>query len=234
MKPVFALDTSGKTASVCIRLGQNTLFDTTIDEGLTHSETLLPLVQKAFAATGLLPSQVGLWAATIGPGSFTGLRIGLSMLKGLALPFNKVPAVGVSTLEALAAACGLDGTVVTALDARRGELYWAAFEIAGTNVQRLVADTAGPAGDIAKNIDLNAKSVFFVGDGAEICYNTFTSYGGVVRSGNLAAVSVACGAAAVAVQLQVQQQAVPSSLLQPQYLRLSQAERQRALGLANI
>lgn len=210
--------------------GELPLFDATLDEGLTHSETLLPLVQRAFAEGGLSPQDISLWAATTGPGSFTGLRIGLSLLKGLALPTG-TPAAGVSTLEAVARASGLQGTVVAALDARRSEVYWAAFE-GGASLRRLTPDRAGPVTEIMNYIDLASTPVFFVGDGDKICYNTFNCYKGVEKPSAAPVFSVACGAAHVALRLQQLQQTIAPALLQPQYLRLSQAERQRAASLS--
>ncbi len=72
---IVAVDASGKAAGVCVLAGGAVLFEETLPQGLTHSQTLLPLVQKALAATGLVPQSVGAWAVTAGPGSFTGLRI---------------------------------------------------------------------------------------------------------------------------------------------------------------
>lgn len=226
MNTLFAVDSSGKTAGVCVLQDGAVLYERTLDEGLTHSETLLPLVQRALAATGLAPALVDTWAVTAGPGSFTGLRIGMALVKGLAFP-SKAPAVPVSTLEALAWGCGLRGTVVTALDARRGEVYWAAFSC-GDKVERLTPDAAENVACMAKIVQSAPAPVYFVGDGAEICYNQYNCGTNVRRPGGGQSMSIARGAAFLAQWVMAHGGPAPAEDMQPRYLRLSQAERERA------
>ena len=107
--------------------------------GLTHSETLLPMIDTALRTCGLTCADIGLYGVNAGPGSFTGLRIGLAAVKGLAFP-GSVPCAPVSTLEALAASHVGTGTVLCALDARRGQVYAAAFDLA--THARLLEDEA--------------------------------------------------------------------------------------------
>ncbi len=232
MKTVVALDSSGKTAGVCVLQDGSILYEKTLTEGLTHSETLLPLLETALASCGLSSGDVTLYAVTAGPGSFTGLRIGAALVKGLALPFG-TPVVPVSTLEALAMAISFDGVVVPALDARRGEVYWAAFD-RRNGCLRLASDTVGPAADIAECLAGTAAPIFFVGDGAEICYNMFT-YGQAGVSAGKATLApaappppIARGAALVAAAQQNAGNLPSAAALRPVYLRLSQAEREKA------
>ena len=111
---ILAIDTAGKTAAVAVMRDDTLLYEMASNTGLTHSETLLPMVDTA---------------VTNGPGSFTGLRIGLAAVKGLAFA-AKTPCAGVSTMAALAyGVCG-EGTVIGAQDARRGQVYWAGFDLA--------------------------------------------------------------------------------------------------------
>lgn len=220
---LFALDASGKTASVCVMRDGSVLYEQELNEGLTHSATLLGLAQTAFKQTALAPAQVGLFAVTAGPGSFTGLRIGLSLVKGLALP-NNTPVAPVSTLWAHALAAGHEGTILAALDARRSEVYWAAFSCNQKGgCLRLTQDAAGPAAELPAAFSPPAgQPLFLVGDGAELCYNVFTS-GQVVQTKH----SVAHGAALAAAQLGLSA-AVSPGAARPVYLRLSQAQRERA------
>ena len=223
MSLIFALDSSGKTASTCITQGENTLYSELVAEGLTHSETLLPLIERSFSAVKLTPQDIDAFAVAAGPGSFTGLRIGLSLAKGLCFA-HTTPLVPLSTLEAMALATQKKGVIVPALDARRGEVYWAAFHIAD-RCERLVPDTASPAKEALQFIQAQDEPVILVGDGARLCYTECDcNHEVLVESSPL---PIACGAATGAAQLlragakAVAEQAVPV------YLRLSQAERER-------
>ena len=125
----LAVDSAGKAAGIAILRDEALIYESYLDAGLTHSETLLPMLKSALAATGIAPAEINLYAVSAGPGSFTGLRIGMALAKGLALP-NQTPCIGVSTLEALALSVFVPqgSIVVAAEDARRGEVYYAAFE----------------------------------------------------------------------------------------------------------
>lgn len=228
---ILALDASGKTAGICLTQNGKQLYSKTLCEGLTHSETLLPLVQQGLAACGLTVAQIDLYAITNGPGSFTGLRIGIALIKGLAMVHN-TPVVGVSTLHALAAGCTLNGTIVAALDARRGEVYWAAFKRENGHLTRLTPDTAGPVEQIAEYGFFSNSPVFFIGDGAKICYTSFKLCSGIQNAPPAASLGIAQGAAFLAENRTAEQEKNTSaSQLVPVYLRLSQAERERKARL---
>lgn len=221
---ILALDSSGKTAGVCIMQGQQVLYHKVLDQGLTHSETLLPLAAEAMAICQLTPADISLYAVTVGPGSFTGLRIGLSIIKGLALP-HSTPVAAVSTLEAHARGCGQNGVIIPALDARRKEVYWAAFARSeNDDCSRLSPDAAQSAISLREFVTNLSKPFFFVGDGAQICYNELDI---TVPAGGIVASSPALGAAKAAFFVPAQ----PAGDVALQYLRLSQAERERAARL---
>lgn len=226
---LLALDSSGKTASVCLLRDGTVLHEALLDKGLTHSETLLPLVRQVLADAGLAVSGVDVLAVTGGPGSFTGLRIGMALAKGLALPDN-IPALAVSTLRSLAIASGQSGLVLPALDARRGEVYWAAFSCQPGVCRRLAPDDAAPASAAAawlSALPAGDSPVFWVGDGAQICYNALEP---AKAQSSLAALRypIARGTALAAYAAWQRGEAVPAAALRPRYLRLSQAERERA------
>ena len=174
----FGLDSAGRTAAVGVMRDEELLYEAFLSAGHTHSEVLMELVDGAFKATGLSPADVDLWGVCAGPGSFTGLRIGLATVKGLAL-VHKAPCAAVSTPEALAFSCPAgQGTVLAALDARRGEVYWAAFDL--ESHARLAPDAASPVKELAQFVENCKKPLFFVGDGAALCYNEYGQAPGVI------------------------------------------------------
>ncbi len=221
----FGMDTAGRTVSVALMRDGQLLYESYLDAGLTHSETLMGLVDGAFRATGLTTADVQLWGVCSGPGSFTGLRIGLAAVKGLAF-CSGAACAPVSTLEALAHGFVGEGTVVAALDARRGEVYWAAFDL-GPEHQRLTPDAAAPVDRLEDFLKNCKKPVFFVGDGAGLCYNKYDSLSGVLPC---PPALQRCRASAVCLAAEKMNQnglCVPPAQLLPSYHRLSQAERER-------
>ena len=226
---ILAVDTAGKSAAVAILRDDTLLYETQCNNGMTHSETLLPMIDTALRACGLTMEDIDLLGVTSGPGSFTGLRIGLAAVKGLAFPRETLCAP-VSTLEALGAAHTGEGTVLCALDARRAQVYSAAFDLA--THQRLMGDDARAVADLSEFVENCKKPLFFVGDGAALCYNKYSNVPGVLcvppalRGGRAAAVAL------VAKQMAERGEAVLPEALLPDYHRLSQAERERAERLA--
>ena len=220
----MGIDSAGRTASVALTRDEQLLFECTLNNGLTHSQTLMCLIDGAFKAAGLTPADVDVYGVCSGPGSFTGLRIGLAAVKGLAFA-KDTPCAPVSTLEALAQCHSGEGTVISALDARRREVYWAAFDL-GSHV-RLTPDTAGPVAGLEDFIKTCKKPLFFVGDGAALCYNEFSRLEGIIPCPTALRVPRAVGACLAAMRMQDEGQCVPPAQLLPSYHRLSQAERER-------
>ena len=226
---ILALDTAGKTAAVAVMQQDILRYETASNTGLTHSETLLPMVDTALRACGLTAAQMDLYAVTIGPGSFTGLRIGLSAVKGLAFAAN-TPCAGVSTLAALAWGMAGQGTVVGALDARRGQVYWAGFDLESHD--RLTPDAAEPVEAMENFIKACKKPLIFVGDGAALCYNRYGCVPGVLPCPAALRVARAAGVCLAAKAMAERGETCLPAALLPSYHRLSQAERQRAERLA--
>ncbi len=222
---LLAIDTAGKTAAVAVLRDEVLLYEAAANNGLTHSETLLPMVDTALKACGLRCADIDLYGVTAGPGSFTGLRIGLAAVKGMALP-RQTPCAGVSTLEALAWGMAGQGTVVGALDARRGQVYWAGFDLATHD--RLTPDAAAPVQALENFVAGCKKPLFFVGDGAALCYNRFSELPGVLPCPQPLRVLRGSGVALAARRMLQAGRTVPPAELLPDYHRLSQAERERA------
>ncbi len=226
----LAIEAAGKTASVAIIKDGALQYESFLAGGLTHSETLMPLIDSALAATKLTCAEIDLYGVTAGPGSFTGLRIGLATVKGLAF-VQDTPCAAVSTLAALAACHSGSGTVIAALDARRAQVYWAGFDLA-THTQH-TPDAAAPIEDLATFVESCKKPLIFIGDGASLCYNRYSNVEGVQNIDPILQTSRAAGVGMVAAQMHDAGNTCPPAALLPTYLRLSQAERERAARLAN-
>lgn len=226
---ILAVDTAGKTAGVALMQDGRLLYEAYFDGGMTHSETLLPMIDTALSLCKLTCADIDLYGVNAGPGSFTGLRIGLAAVKGLALP-RQTPCVPVSTLEALAACQVGSGTVLCALDARRGQVYSAAFDL--ETHARLMEDDARAADSLADFVKSCKKPLFFVGDGAYLCYNMYSEAEGVLPAPPALRGGRGVGVALTAQRMAEAGLAVPPEALLPDYHRLSQAERERAERLA--
>lgn len=226
---VLGVDTAGRTMGVAIMRDDILLYESHLATGLTHSETLMPAIDTALKSCGLTCADIDLYGVTSGPGSFTGLRIGLSTVKGLAFPAN-VPCAGVSTLEALALAHVGEGTVLPALDARRGEVYCAAFDLA--THERLMPDSAIPASALENFVIACKKPLFFVGDGSALCYTKFKDIPGVIPCPAALSAGRGAGICLAAKAMYSRGETCSPSALLPDYHRLSQAERERAERLS--
>ncbi len=230
---ILALETSAKSVSAAVVENGAVLASACQNMGLTHSVTLMPLVDSMLKNAGLTAKDMELIAAAAGPGSFTGLRIGVSAAKGLAWALE-LPCCGVSTLEAMAEnARAFEGTVICAMDARRQQIYNAVFDCHNGALERRCEDRAVAlellAGEL-KN-DKNRKKV--VGDGAKLCYNYLLEQGipcSMAPADELYQKAVGVGLAAE--RMAAEGRTVTAQELCPVYLRLSQAERERlAKGL---
>lgn len=229
---ILAIDTSSQSASCAVTEDGKLLGEFFTNVKLTHSQTILPMVENLLEQTRVPLPEIGLFAVTDGPGSFTGLRIGLSAVKGMAHALGK-GCVGVSTLEALAWNLqGLDAAVCPVLDARCSQVYTALFRSGGDFPERLAADEAVSLSELGERLKKFGERVFLVGDGAEMCYNVFKD-----RVANLTLPSPALrfprasSAALAAGRAYLRGDVLPPASLAPAYLRLPQAERERLAKL---
>ena len=170
---ILALESSAVSASVALTEDEKLVAQSFQNCGLTHSRTLLPMVENLLANCGVSLADVDAIAVAHGPGSFTGVRIGVATVKGLALGADK-PCLGVSTLEAMAwGARALGGDLCCVMDARAGQVYNALFTVEDGSVRRLCDDRAIKLTELAEEI--GEAPYFLVGDGADLCYNTINS-----------------------------------------------------------
>lgn len=225
---ILALETSAVAASVAVCEDEELIAQSFQRTGLTHSATLMPMLEDMLKNAGLTLKEMDLIAVAAGPGSFTGLRIGVSAAKGLAWPLDK-PCASVSTLEAMAwQMSGMEGIVCSAMDARRQQIYNALFELQGGKPVRLTPDRAISLEDLGTELANIKKNQIMVGDGAHLCYNAFQSYGYPVQMAppHLHFQS-AWGVARCALEQARAGQLTDAAGLVPNYHRLSQAERER-------
>ncbi|HJC40764.1 MAG TPA: tRNA (adenosine(37)-N6)-threonylcarbamoyltransferase complex dimerization subunit type 1 TsaB [Candidatus Intestinimonas pullistercoris] len=225
---ILALESSAVAASVAVSEDGALIAQSYQRSGLTHSRTLLPMCRDLLENCGLTLGEMDVVAVAAGPGSFTGLRIGVATAKGLAWPGDK-PCAGVSTLEAMAwPLAHLEGDLCAVMDARRHQVYNARFQAEGGRLLRLCPDRAISIDELAAELLSREKTQILVGDGAELCYNELTKRGLPVR---LAPPHLrwqsAWGVARAAEELARTGGLVTAAELAPVYHRLSQAERER-------
>ena len=165
---ILAIDTSAKTASAAVCDGTRLLSIYTQNVGLTQSETMLPMVDSILRDSKISVDDIDALACTTGPGSFTGVRIGVSVVKGLAFGKEKI-CIGVSSLKALSYNVdNTDALIVPVMDARADRLYCAAFEINGGKRKRVLDDDVMTVGELEQKLAAIGRDVIFVGDGRNI------------------------------------------------------------------
>ena len=222
---LLGMDTSAVAASAALWEDGRIIGESFVNVKLTHSQTILPMTQNLLNACGKDLSQVDEFAVSTGPGSFTGLRIGISAVKGMAFGANK-RCIPVSTLEALAyLLIGQECIAVAAMDARCQQVYAASFLVGRESVQRLSEDAALSIGQLWEQINNISSNLplILVGDGAQLCYNSWESDRILLAPEHLRfqRASAVCMAA-----LPHRGMSVEPAQLVPQYLRLPQAQRE--------
>ena len=230
---ILALETSAKSVSVAVTENGTLLAQAYQDRGLTHSVTLMPLLDGMLKTAGLTLDDMDIIAVAQGPGSFTGIRIGVSAAKGLAWA-KALPCCGVSTLEAMAQNLRhMDGLIVCSMDARRSQVYNAVFAAEGGQLTRLTPDRAIALSQLAEELQGDPRPKLVVGDGAALCSGFLSEAGIPCRMAPAQLVMQnAVGVALAAEEMAARGETVSARDLVPVYLRLSQAERERlAKGL---
>lgn len=226
---ILAFDGTAKVASVAVCDGSKILAYSTIDNGLTQSELLLPMAEDMLRSLKLSFSDIDAFATAVGPGSFTGVRIGVSLVKGLAFG-REVPCIEVSTLEALAESLrGLEGIVLPCMDARRGQVYSATFISDGQGLTRITEDRAIALSELKDELrQYTDKSIYICGDGYAVAKRALTDDGlKICETPALLIPESAASVALVANKKLESGDTVSDSEISPLYLRMPQAERER-------
>lgn len=218
---LLSLDSSAVTASVALTDGDRVIKSEFVNSGLTHSETLLPMVKRVMGNNEF--SSLDAVAITAGPGSFTGVRIGVATVKGIAFAGN-IPCYGVSTLEAIAYNFVNENCIVCAvMDARRLQFYNAIFKVENGTVSRLTPDRAISIDDLREELK-QYDSVIIAGDGAALCSQNIALDNCKIAADD----KIYQNALSVAKCVKNKKPIAPTALM-PVYLRQSQAERELKL-----
>ena len=222
---ILAFETSAKAASVALHDGQKLLAESYQNTGLTHSQTLMVMAEDMLKQCGYRAQDVTAVAVAAGPGSFTGVRIGVAAAKGLAWGLE-TPCYGVSTLEAMAKNFGLyDGIVCACMDARRNQVYNALFRAENGEFSRLTEDRAISLADLGEELAGLEGPVYLVGDGSQVAKAALQD--SVIAPHEHKMHQRAAGVALVAAEMIAAGVEANAESLQPNYLRLSQAEREK-------
>ncbi len=227
---ILAFESSAKAASAALLADGRLLAETYQNSGLTHSRTLMAMAENLLRGCALAPADVDALAVAAGPGSFTGVRIGVAAAKGFSWG-TRAPCRGVSTLEAMAwNAPPSDELVVPVMDARRGQVYCAAFYRRAYAVERVFPDAALSLAELGERLQPLQGGKVLVGDGAELCYNSLKdALPGLRLAPEHLRFQRAAGVALAAQDALSRGADADAASLVPNYLRMSQAERQRRL-----
>ena len=225
---ILAFETSAKAASVALHDGEKLLGESYQNTGLTHSQTLMVMAEDLLKQCGKTAADVTAVAVAEGPGSFTGVRIGVAAAKGFAWG-REIPCYGVSTLEAMAASINAwEGTVCPVMDARRSQVYNALFGANCGTYTRIRDDRAISLRELGEELQNMPKPVFLVGDGSKLCYNTLLeAVPALVLPAEHRMHQRAVGVALCALDKIARGEDGNGGSLTPNYLRLSQAEREK-------
>lgn len=226
---ILGIDSSGLVASAAIADEKNIIAEFTVNNKQTHSQTLLPMIEKVVDMSGIELEQIDAIAIAAGPGSFTGLRIGSATAKGIGLALKK-PVVSVPTLEGLAYRVSVfDGIICPLMDARRNQVYTGIYKMDKGNLVCLSEQKAVDIHEIMEELEKYDEKVIFLGDGVEVQRETIEKE--FKKEYCFAPIHLSKqSAAAVAVLGDIyfnQGKAEDAAEHKPIYLRKSQAERER-------
>ena len=225
---ILAFETSAKAASVALHDGNKLLGESYQNTGLTHSQTLMVMAEDLLKQCGKNAADVTAVAVAEGPGSFTGVRIGVAAAKGFAWGAER-NCYGVSTLEAMAKSLGAyQGYVCPVMDARRSQVYNALFYVNCGTYTRIREDRAISLQDLGQDVKNLQEPIFLVGDGSILCYNSLLeNVRNLVLPPEHRQHQRATGVALVAAEKIAAGELGDGGALTPNYLRLSQAEREK-------
>ena len=226
---ILAFETSAKAASVALTQDGTLLGESYQNTGLTHSQTLMVMAEDLLKQCSKTVSDLDAVAVAEGPGSFTGVRIGVAAAKGLAWG-AELPCYGVSTLEAMAVSLGIyEGYVCPCMDARRNQVYNALFYVNQGNLERLREDRAIALADLKTELEQLNGPIYLVGDGSRLTHKTLSAdIPDLILPPEHRLHQRAVGVAVLAEAKAAAGESGDAATLTPNYLRLSQAERERA------
>ena len=226
---ILAIESSALAASVCVECDGKLVAESFQNNGLTHSKTVMAMLENMLKSCGEKLENMDKIAASAGPGSFTGLRIGVSVAKGLSWS-SGVPVCGVSTLEAMAwQAASFDGVVCPVMDARAGQVYNGLFKSRDGELERVCEDRAIALKDLTDELK-NYEDIMLLGDGAHLLYDKLSEMG---ISARMMPEALRFPRASGVARAARDMEADAPEKLEIKYLRLPQAERERLARMNN-
>ena len=221
---IFAVDTSSNVASAAVCDGDRLICEISVNNKLTHSETLMPIIEEVFRRSELTPEDIDLFAVSDGPGSFTGLRIGVTTVKSLAHAADKQVA-GVNTLEAMCFNIPFCPYIISPImDARRGEVYNAFYRFENGSLKEICPPRALPLSECIAELKEMSEKVVFLGDGVPVHKDEIKNTLGELAY--FAPQNVNMQKASGVIEAAKHKKAQKYYELVPEYLRKSQAERE--------
>jgi tRNA threonylcarbamoyladenosine biosynthesis protein TsaB len=220
----LGIDTTAVAASVALVKDGKILSEFYTNVGLQHSRTLMPMIESMLSCCGIAPNQIDRFGVTVGPGSFTGVRIGVAAIKGMCFE-NNTPCVGISTLEALSHNLPqTKGILCPVMDARCNQVYNALFQWNNGVLERLCDDRAIAIDDLLKELKTYDQTVYWMGDGAHLCFEAIPDKANHILADEPFRYQRASHVALLAEQAS---ETVTSETLAVSYLRPPQAVRAR-------
>lgn len=229
---IFGIDTCCMAATAALVDERVLVAQTVVNHGKTHSQMMMPQVEEMFRISGIDPKSVDAFAAAVGPGSFTGVRIGVATAKAMAQAADK-PCIAVSTLEALAySAKNFDGIAAPILDARRNQVYNALFDCGKNGMHRICPDRALGLDELLIELKATTKDIIFMGDGTLVFKDEIRTALGdrAVFTPKITQMNLGGSVAEIGLMKFEKGETVSYSELIPEYIRLSQAERDLLLS----
>jgi tRNA threonylcarbamoyladenosine biosynthesis protein TsaB len=226
---ILGVDSSGLVASTAVLQDDIVVAEFTVNNKQTHSQTLLPMIEETMRYSGFSLEELDAIAVAAGPGSFTGLRIGASTVKGLGLVLDK-PIVPVPTLEWMAYQLAeVDGFICPMMDARRNQVYTGIYEMRDGNLVEIMKQCAMDVHELMKELGKYPVKVHFLGDGVPVYFDVIQDE--VTNEYHIAPAHLsrqrAAAVAALGMEYYHQGKIETAAQHRPVYLRKSQAERER-------
>lgn len=226
---IFGIDTCSMSSSASVVSEEKMIAQFSVNHKKTHSERIMPQIEAMLEAADILIDDIDAFAASVGPGSFTGVRIGVATAKALAQAKNK-PCIAVSALEALASGVStFNGIISPILDARRNQVYNSLFSSDGSGINRLCNDRALPLEELLLDLKKTGKNIIFTGDGVPVFKNIINEALG--KKAFFAPASLVFNQAASVAFIGLKKfkkgETVSYGELVPEYIRLSQAEQEK-------
>ncbi|MBR4950150.1 MAG: tRNA (adenosine(37)-N6)-threonylcarbamoyltransferase complex dimerization subunit type 1 TsaB [Clostridia bacterium] len=223
---ILACDSSAKPCSVAILDGEKLVYQSFLNNKLTHSETLMPMIENALSLSGYDLSKIDAIAISKGPGSFTGVRIGVSAVKGIAMGRN-IPCIGVSTLKSMAYNHkNCQKVICSVMDARRDQVYNGIFEFSHGILKVIEDDRAVSLDELKAELSKIEKDIILVGDGADLCYNYMKELSNLSIAEENVKYQNGYGVGLCAIEAYKNGEYDDFRTLVPGYLRKSQAQRE--------